>query len=99
LRNRLARRFDLGSFARENDDAHSCRGPGAIGGYFGGRLLGAGRDVTSLVRLRRAAELARIGLTIRSRFSDADLSAPPTVSGRALAAPFLPGAMASFAPA
>ena len=42
-------------------------GAGAIGGYFGGRLLEAGRDVTFLVRPRRAAELARIGLSIRSR--------------------------------
>jgi ketopantoate reductase len=30
-------------------------GAGAIGGYFGGRLLQAGRDVTFLVRPRRAA--------------------------------------------
>lgn len=34
-------------------------GAGAIGGYFGGRLLEAGRDVTFLVRSRRAAELLR----------------------------------------
>ncbi len=33
-------------------------GAGAIGGYFGGRLLQAGNDVTFLVRPRRAAELA-----------------------------------------
>ncbi len=32
-------------------------GAGAVGGYFGGRLLQAGRDVTFLVRPRRAAEL------------------------------------------
>ena len=32
-------------------------GAGAIGGYFGGRLLQAGRDVTFLVRPRRAALL------------------------------------------
>ena len=37
-------------------------GAGAIGGYFGGRLLQAGRDVTFLVRPKRAAELARDGL-------------------------------------
>jgi 2-dehydropantoate 2-reductase len=43
-------------------------GAGAIGGYFGGRLLAAGRDVTFLVRARRAAELARTGLAIRSRY-------------------------------
>ncbi len=32
-------------------------GAGAIGGYFGGRLLEAGQDVTFLVRARRASEL------------------------------------------
>ena len=41
-------------------------GAGAIGGHFGGRLLAAGRDVTFLVRPRRAAVLARTGLAIRS---------------------------------
>ena len=41
-------------------------GAGAIGGYFGGRLLQAGRDVTFLVRPRRAAQLAKTGLVIRS---------------------------------
>ncbi len=39
-------------------------GAGAVGGYFGGRLLQAGRDVTFLVRPRRAALLAEHGLTI-----------------------------------
>ena len=32
-------------------------GAGGIGGYFGGRLLQAARDVTFLVRPKRAAEL------------------------------------------
>ena len=41
-------------------------GAGAIGGYFGGRLLEAGRDVTFLVRPRRAGELAANGLVIKS---------------------------------
>jgi 2-dehydropantoate 2-reductase len=41
-------------------------GAGAIGGYFGGRLLEAGRDVTFLVRPRRVEQLARTGLSIRS---------------------------------
>ena len=35
-------------------------GAGAVGGYFGGRILQAGRDVTFLVRSRRAAELAQL---------------------------------------
>ncbi len=34
-------------------------GAGAIGGYFGGRLLQAGRDVTFLVRPRRAEQIRR----------------------------------------
>ena len=57
-------------------------GAGAIGGYFGGRLLQAGRDVTFLVRSGRAARLAETGLVIKSPFGDATLPHPPTtVSG------------------
>ena len=54
-------------------------GAGAIGGYFGGRLAEAKRDVTFLVRPRRAAELASAGLTIRSRFGDVSIPKPKTV--------------------
>jgi len=54
-------------------------GAGAIGGYFGGRLLQHGRDVTFLVRTGRAAVLARSGLEIRSGSGDVTLPAPPTV--------------------
>jgi 2-dehydropantoate 2-reductase len=39
-------------------------GAGATGGYFGGRLAQAGRDVTFLVRERRAATLRARGLRI-----------------------------------
>jgi 2-dehydropantoate 2-reductase len=39
-------------------------GAGATGGYFGGRLAQAGRDVTFLVREGRAATLRRRGLRI-----------------------------------
>ncbi|MDR3418196.1 MAG: 2-dehydropantoate 2-reductase [Nevskia sp.] len=46
-------------------------GAGGTGGYFGGRLLEAGRDVTFLVRPRRALELASHGLAIRSPVGDA----------------------------
>ncbi|MGH7038631.1 MAG: 2-dehydropantoate 2-reductase [Stellaceae bacterium] len=85
-------------------------GAGAIGGYFGGRLLEASRDAVFLVRPRRAAELARSGLVIRSRLSDVALSAPPTVTADRLREPFdivllsckaydLDDAMTSFAPA
>jgi 2-dehydropantoate 2-reductase len=41
-------------------------GAGSVGGYFGGRLAAAGRDVTFLVRRGRAAQLAD-GLTIISK--------------------------------
>jgi 2-dehydropantoate 2-reductase len=61
-------------------------GAGATGGYFGGRLLEHGRDVTFLVRERRAAQLARRGLAIRSPMGDAVLPAPPTVQAHELAA-------------
>jgi 2-dehydropantoate 2-reductase len=51
-------------------------GAGAVGGYFGGRLAEAARDVTFLVRPRRAAELARSGLQIRSPLGDVTIAAP-----------------------
>ncbi|HUO60087.1 MAG TPA: 2-dehydropantoate 2-reductase N-terminal domain-containing protein, partial [Candidatus Acidoferrales bacterium] len=54
-------------------------GAGAIGGYYGGRLLEQGRDVTFLVRPRRAAELAKTGLVIRSRYGDVSFPNPKTV--------------------
>jgi 2-dehydropantoate 2-reductase len=54
-------------------------GAGATGGYFGGRLLEAGQDVTFLVRPRRAAEMAGTGLVIRSRFGDVHIPKPRTV--------------------
>jgi 2-dehydropantoate 2-reductase len=41
-------------------------GAGAVGGYFGGRLAQAGRDVTFLVRPSRAKQLAQDGLRIMS---------------------------------
>ena len=54
-------------------------GAGAIGGYFGGRLLQAGNDVTFLVRPKRASELAGAGLVIKSPNGDVTLKNPPTV--------------------
>jgi 2-dehydropantoate 2-reductase len=41
-------------------------GAGSVGGFFGGRLAGVGRDVTFLVRPRRATQLAD-GLAIVSK--------------------------------
>src|SRR4051812_42020504 len=52
-------------------------GAGAIGGYFGGRMLQAGRDITFLVRPRRASELAAEGLVIKSPNGDVTLKNPP----------------------
>jgi 2-dehydropantoate 2-reductase len=63
-------------------------GAGGIGGYYGGRLLSAGRDVTFLVRQRRAAQLAASGLVVRSQFGDLDLPAPPTVMAGDIESPF-----------
>jgi 2-dehydropantoate 2-reductase len=63
-------------------------GAGAIGGYFGGRLLEAGRDVTFLVRPARAAKLAETGLVIRSPFGDVTLPKLPTVVTGAIRAPY-----------
>jgi 2-dehydropantoate 2-reductase len=45
-------------------------GAGAVGGYFGGRLAEAGRDVTFLVRGARAGALAEHGLTVHSPLGD-----------------------------
>jgi 2-dehydropantoate 2-reductase len=63
-------------------------GAGAVGGYFGGRLLEAGCNVTFLVRPKRAAQLAETGLVIKSRFGDVALSSPPTVRASELTRDF-----------
>ena len=63
-------------------------GAGALGGYFGGRLLEAGSNVTFLVRPRRALQLAQSGLQIKSAFGDVTLKAPPCIETGAIASPF-----------
>ncbi|AGL19682.1 ketopantoate reductase family protein [Actinoplanes sp. N902-109] len=50
-------------------------GAGATGGYFGGRLAQAGKDVTFLVRPARAATLARRGLRIHSPAGESRVAA------------------------
>ncbi|MEO6421934.1 MAG: 2-dehydropantoate 2-reductase [Candidatus Nitrotoga sp.] len=45
-------------------------GAGAIGGYFGGRLIEAGSDVTFLVRQKRAEQLKEHGLIVKSPLGD-----------------------------
>ena len=85
-------------------------GAGAIGGYFGGRLLEAGRNVTFLVRPRRAQLLAKNGLVLKSPNGDFHHPRPPTVQAESLREPFdlvllsckaydLDDAIRSFAPA
>ncbi|ARU06615.1 2-dehydropantoate 2-reductase [Comamonas serinivorans] len=63
-------------------------GAGAVGGYFGGRLLQAGHDITFLVREQRAQELATRGLVIVSPRGDVTLPQPPTVRADTLNTPF-----------
>jgi 2-dehydropantoate 2-reductase len=85
-------------------------GAGGIGGYFGGRLAAAGRDVTFLVRPKRAELLRQKGLIIRSPKGNLHLADPRLVTADALKETFdlvllgckaydLDDAMASFAPA
>ncbi|KYD06835.1 2-dehydropantoate 2-reductase [Saccharococcus caldoxylosilyticus] len=56
-------------------------GAGAVGGYFGGRLLEKGVDVTFLVRERRKKQLQERGLVIHSVHGDAVLSPKLLVTG------------------
>jgi 2-dehydropantoate 2-reductase len=85
-------------------------GAGALGGYFGGRLLEAGHDVTFLLRPGRAKALRATGLVVKSRFGDLALPAPPFVLAQDIASTFdvvivgckaydLAETMSSFAPA
>jgi 2-dehydropantoate 2-reductase len=48
-------------------------GAGAVGGYFGGRLADAGRDITFLVRGRQSATIRQHGLRILSPHGNATL--------------------------
>jgi 2-dehydropantoate 2-reductase len=63
-------------------------GAGAIGGFFGGRLLQAGRDVTFIVRPARAQALSRDGLTIASPGGEVTLPGPPSRPAGAAGEPF-----------
>lgn len=62
-------------------------GAGAVGGYFGGRLVEAGGDVTFLVRPKRAAFLRDNALIIHSPAGDARLPVK-TVGATDQAEPF-----------
>ena len=87
-------------------------GAGAVGGYFGGRLAAAGRDVTFLVRAARKAQLERGGLQVLDTYGDfvvqpkmlleEELKAKPEVFDLILVstkAYSLEAAMEAFAPA
>lgn len=62
-------------------------GAGATGGYFGGRLAQAGRDVTFLVRAGRAKQLGEKGLTLLSPHGDVTLQ-PKLVTAGAIGGPY-----------
>jgi 2-dehydropantoate 2-reductase len=84
-------------------------GAGSTGGYFGGRLAQAGRDVTFLVHPHRAELLRTDGLRIVSPHGDVNLH-PVVVTAGSLTRPYdaillavkaysLNGAIEDFAPA
>src|SRR5215831_20145010 len=57
-------------------------GAGAVGGYFGGRLAEAGRDVDFLVRPARAATLRESGLAVTSPLGDFRIPVQTTTADR-----------------
>jgi 2-dehydropantoate 2-reductase len=84
-------------------------GAGALGGFFGGCMVQAGRDVTFLVRSRRADQLSRDGLQIIRPAGNFSVPARVLLAGTptdpfdlvllALKSYSLDEAMAQFAPA
>jgi 2-dehydropantoate 2-reductase len=62
-------------------------GAGAVGGYFGGRLAEAGRDVTFLVRPARAALIEARGLVVTSTLGDFTVK-PRLATAETLGAPY-----------
>ncbi|WP_202468877.1 ketopantoate reductase family protein [Streptomyces sp. SID2888] len=63
-------------------------GAGAVGGFFGGELTRAGKDVTFLVRPGRAAVLARQGLRIRYADGHTETVHPRLVTSADVDGPF-----------
>jgi 2-dehydropantoate 2-reductase len=85
-------------------------GAGAVGGYFGGRLIQAGRDVTLLVLPKQAEEIRARGLPILSPMHGDFTVRPKTITAAQIASPYdviflsvksysLAGAINDFAPA
>ncbi|MED1409872.1 MULTISPECIES: 2-dehydropantoate 2-reductase [Bacillus] len=62
-------------------------GAGGVGGFFGGRLVEKGEDVTFLVRSRRKQQLEKKGLVIRSVNGDFSFQ-PKLITKEDITAPF-----------
>ena len=63
-------------------------GAGAVGGYFGGRLTQAGRDVTFLVRRQQAEQIQSHGLRILSPMHGDFTVRPRTVTADQIVSPY-----------
>jgi 2-dehydropantoate 2-reductase len=63
-------------------------GAGAVGGYFGGRLALAGRDVTFLVRLKRAEQIQAQGLRILSTMHGDFNVRPKAITASQISSPY-----------
>src|ERR1700740_1781599 len=85
-------------------------GAGAVGGYFGGRLAQASRDVAFLVRAKRAEQIQAQGLRILSPMYGDFTVRPKVITAAQIASPYdviflsvkgynLDGAIDDFAPA
>jgi len=61
-------------------------GAGATGGYYGGRLALAGRDITFLVRGKRKEQMQRDGIRITSPAGEAALASPHIITADELKA-------------
>ncbi|EEL51177.1 2-dehydropantoate 2-reductase [Bacillus cereus Rock3-44] len=77
---------------RSNERGEFCMrilvlGAGGVGGYFGGRLVEKGEDVTFLVRSKRKQQLEEKGLVIRSANGDFSFQ-PKLVTKEDVVSPF-----------
>lgn len=61
---------------------HLILGAGALGGFFGGKLLKSGGDVTFLVRPRRADQLRRDGLVLQMQDGVISMPAKTVLAGQ-----------------
>jgi 2-dehydropantoate 2-reductase len=63
-------------------------GAGSVGGYFGGRLVQAGGDVTFLVRPKQAEQIQAQGLQILSPMHGDFTAHPKTTTGAEIKSPY-----------